>query len=79
MPTVENTEDFKNIKTYEELIRAASKVRSVVSAFCLNAFSDKYRKFASCDACPFYSHKYDECLSGFIAQCLDEEYGAEGR
>lgn len=77
MPIVVNTEDFKNIKTYEELIRAASKVRSVVSAFCSNAFSDKHRKFASCEACPFYSKRYDDCLSGFISQCLAEEIEQE--
>ena len=72
MPIV-NTEDFKNVRTYQDLLKAAAKVRATVSAFCLNAFNDKNRKFASCEACPFYSRKYDECLSGFIAQCLDEE------
>lgn len=72
MPTI-NTDDFKDVRTYQDLLKAAAKVRAVVSSFCLNAVMTGNKKFAACEACPFYSKKYDECLSGFVAQVLDEE------
>ncbi len=76
MPIV-NTEDFKNVRTYQDLLKAAAKVKSVASAFCLNAVMTGTKQFATCEACPFYSKRYDDCLSGFISQCLAEEIEQE--